>query len=574
MTLVVQLCWLIALLMKCTDAQLQERVVSSNGMTNIPNLKYGLFVHLVPGLTVNHTGVVVDDANILANSFDADQFANDLAVADVQYVVFTSWHSKMVALWPSEKMLEWELPDHRVDRDLIGDMIAAVGNKGVRIYLYTHPRDGFEFTDADREKTGWGIDPPSNGETYNPGADFNRTKWNAFIEDIYGELMQRYGQEIDGLFMDEGSPQGDSETVVNYQQLRTIIKDINPNAELIQNDYGNLYGLDMGMKEYGGWGEFAQPNESLWPSYAEPVAAIFTEQWWAAQTTSTIRYSAGSMLRYTAFQAATNSEGAGIAWAAGPYADGGWEPGVMATLQQIGSWMSGIQESIFDTRPSTSYPTKPGTIIADVSWGSATKSADDSTEYIHVLKPPAGLTLTLPAPRDGKIFSNASRLPDSTPVVLSQNIEGLTLTITGSWNANLTVIRLTVLSRSGPVPLYRCTNSIHHIDTTDSGCEAASYYLDGLLGYVFAIQLSGTVPLYRCYSASRGDHMDTTDSSCETSSYVLDGILGYIYNAQIQNTVPLYRCYSANREDHMDTTDASCESSSYYMDGILGYVVV
>ncbi|RAO69360.1 uncharacterized protein BHQ10_005372 [Talaromyces amestolkiae] len=557
MALIVQLCWLIALLMESTEAQLQERAISSNGMTEIPNLKYGLFVHLVPGHTVNHTGVVVDDANVLANSFDANQFANDIAVADVQYVVFTAWHSKMVALWPSEKMLEWELPDHRVDRDLVGDMIAAVGNKGIRIYLYTHPRDGFEFTNADRKKTGWGIDPPSNGETY-----------------IYGELMQRYGQQIDGLFMDEGSPQGDSETVVDYPQLRTIIKNINPNAELIQNDYGNLYGLDMGMKEYGGWGEFAQPNESLWPSYAEPVAAIFTDQWWADNTTSTIRYSAGSMLRYTAFQAATNSAGGGIAWATGPYADGGWEPGVMATFQQIGSWMSGIQESIFDTRPSTSYPTKPGTIIADVSWGSATKSADDSFEYIHVLKPPAGLTLTLPAPRDGKIFSTASRLPDSTPVVLSQDIEGVTLTITGSWNANLTVIRLTVLSRSGPVPLYRCANGIHHIDTTDPGCEAAGYSLDGPLGYVFAIQLVGTVPLYRCYSASRGDHLDTTDSSCETSSYVLDGLLGYIYKAQIQNTVPLYRCYSASREDHMDTTDASCESSSYYMDGILGYVVV
>jgi hypothetical protein len=570
-TVVVPLVLLIALCMKCAEAQLQGRALSNDGMTNIPNLKYGLFVHFVPNLTVNHNGGVVANANTLANGFDASQFANDLAVAEVQYVVFTSWHANMVALWPSDIMLEWDLPDHRVDRDLIGDIIAAVGNKGIRIYLYTHPRDGMQFTDADREKTGWGID---NGGAYNPGADFNRTKWNAFINDIYGELMQRYGQQIDGLFMDEGSPQGDSETVVDYPQLRSTIKATNPNANLIQNDYGNLYGLDMGMKEYGGWGEFSQPNESLWPSYAEPVAAIFTETWWAASTTSTIRYSAGSMLRYTAFQAATNSEGGGITWAAGPYADSGWEPGVMATFQQIGSWISGIHESIFDTRPSTSYPTKPGTTIGDVSWGSATKSADDLIEYIHVLKPPAGLTLALPAPRDGKVFSTGSRLPVSTPVSLSQNIKGVNITITGSWDANLTVIRLTVLSRSGPVPLFRCSNGIHHIDTTDSGCETSSYSLDGPLGYVHAIQLAGTVPLYRCYSASRGDHMDTTDSSCEASSYVLDGVIGYIYQAQVQDSVPLYRCYSASTEDHMDTTDASCESSRYYREGVLGYVVV
>lgn len=565
-SLIVRLGLLIALLMKYADAE--------DGIANIPNLKYGLFVHLVPGLTVNHDGVIIDDANALANGFDVDQFANDLAVAQVQYLIFTAWHAKMVALWPSEKMLEWELPDHRVDRDLISDIIAAVGSKGIRIYLYTHPRDGMQFTDADREKTGWGIDPPWNGKGQNPGADFIRTKWNAFIDDIYGELMQRYGQQIDGLFMDEGSPAADSERVVDYPQLRSTIKNASHNANLIQNDYGILYGLDMGMQEYIRWREFSQANESLWPSFAEPAAVIFTPKWWADNTSSTTLYSAGSMLRYTAFQAATNSEGGGIAWATGPYADSGWEPGVMATFQQLGSWMSGIHESIFNTRPSTSYPTKPGTTIAEVSWGSATKSANDLVEYIHVLKPPTGLTLALPAPRDGKVFSTASLLPDGTPVALSQDIKGVTLTIPSSWNANLTVIRLTVQSRSGPVPLYRCVSGSHHMDTTDSECEAASYSLDGLLGYVHAIQLAGTVPLYRCYSSSRSDHMDTTNSSCENSSYVLDGILGYIYQTKIPDSVPLYRCYSATLEDHMDTTNASCESSLYYRDGILGYVMV
>ncbi|KAL5364210.1 glycoside hydrolase superfamily [Aspergillus floccosus] len=573
-SLVVQLVLLIALLVECYEAQLQATLPSDDGTANILNLKYGLFVHSVPGLTVNYDGVVVNDANEFANTFDANQFANDLVAAGVQYVVYTAWHSKMVALWPSEKMLQWDLPNHRVDRDLIGEMIAAVRDKNIRIYLYTHPRDGMQFTAADQEKTGWGIDPPPEGQAYNPGADFNRTKWNSFINDIYGELMQRYGQLIDGLFIDEGSPQGDSEKVVDYPQLRSTIKAINPHANLIHNDYGNLYGLDMGMKEYGGWGEFAQPNESLWPSYTKPVAAIFTETWWAANVTNTVRYSARSMLRYTAFQAGSNSQGGGIAWAAGPYADGGWEPGVMPTLKQIGSWIYGIRESIFGTRPSTSYLTNPGTTIAAVSWGSATKSPDDSVEYIHVLKPPTGLTLALPAPRDGKVFGTASLLPDSLPVVLSQDTKGVKLTIPGSWDANLSVIKLTVLNRSGFVPLYRCANGRHHMDTTDPGCEASIYSLDGLLGYIHAIQLPGTVPLYRCYSASSGDHMDTTDSSCESSRYAMEGTIGYIYQAHVQGSVPLYRCYSASTEDHMDTTDASCESPLYSREGILGYVVV
>lgn len=62
-------------------------------------------------------------------------------------------------------------------------------------------------------------------------------------------------------------------------------------------------------------------------------------------------------------------------------------------------------------------------------------------------------------------------------------------------------------------------------------------------------------------------------TSCEASSYILDGIFGYIYTAQIQDRVPLYRCYSASTEDHMDTTEASCESYRYILDGNLGYVL-
>jgi hypothetical protein len=49
------------------------------------------------------------------------------------------------------------------------------------------------------------------------------------------------------------------------------------------------------------------------------------------------------------------------------------------------------------------------------------------------------------------------------------------LRIPADWDPNDTVIRLTVLSRDGPVPLYRCPGGSRHIDTIDPGCEAASY---------------------------------------------------------------------------------------------------
>ncbi|MGV9310378.1 alpha-L-fucosidase [Nonomuraea sp. NPDC003727] len=194
---------LMAVLMVPFQAQPAQ---ADDGMNNILDHKYGLFVHYVPRLTVNSNGVAVTDPNSLANSFDANRFAGDLAAAKVQYVIFSAWHSKMVTLWPSQKMLDWSLPNHRVNRDLIGDMITAVKAKGIHVYLYTHPRDGMEFTDAEKQRTGWGTQPPAEEKKWNPGSDFDRPKWNSFINDIYQEMMQRYGNRIDGLFLDEGTP--------------------------------------------------------------------------------------------------------------------------------------------------------------------------------------------------------------------------------------------------------------------------------------------------------------------------------------------------------------------------------
>ncbi len=557
------------------------RAHADDGMTGILDHKYGLFVHYVPRLTTDPAGVAIEDPNALANSFDANGFAEDLVTAKVQYVIFSAWHSKMVTLYPSQKMADWGMPHRRTDRDLIAEMIGAVKAKGINVYLYTHPRDGMEFTDEDKLKTGWGTVAPPADQKWNPGPDFDRPKWNAFINDIYQEMMQRYGARIDGLFMDEGSPQADSHNVVDYPRLRDTIKAVNPRVVLIQNNYGNLYGLDIGMKEYFGQQEFAQTDGSLWPGYTQPVAATMGgtgESWWAKETSHAVKYTPRAMFRYTVLQAATNTDGGGMAWAAGPYAGGGWEPGVLPALQQIGGWIDQIRESVLGTRPSTSYPTKAGTRITDLTWGVATKSPDDRTEYLHVLKPPAGQTLTLPLPQDGKVFSAASLVNDGTPVTLDKDLNQIRLTIPGTWDAGDTAIKLTVSDRSGPVALFRCfsPSTNQHLTTTESGCEDPSRYsLEGPLGHVYRDQVAGTVPLFRCFSPSTNDHLVTTEPSCEDPSrYSLEGPLGHVYRDQVAGTVPLFRCFSPSTNDHLVTTEPGCEDPTRYtLEGPLGHII-
>ena len=423
-------------------------------MNSYQPMKYGLFVHYVPGGAMYPDGKRCNDLNELANVFDAQAFADDLAKMKVEYLIFTAWHANMNLLYPSEKMNYWR-PGHSANRDMIGNLTRAVKAKGIKVYYYTHPRDGHDFrNDQEKEATGWGAGKNLT-EGWNPNwANFNFAKWNNFINDIYGEFADRYGNEIDGIWIDEGSPAGDSYRVVDYERLRKTIKTRNPNLTIINNFYGTTYACDLGMKEYGpGWGEFAQSDGKKWPAYTIPVGACFAGNWSATSPLgkNDVQFSASDMFRYTVLEAGANTVGGGVAWATGPYAGKGWGTGVLDTLIKVGKLIEPIASSIKQTLPSTSYPTISGKTINDLSWGVATRSLDNKLEYIHVLKAPKGKMLILPVPEDGKLFGSATLLRNGKNVVLKQTGEEVELSLPEDeeWDVYDTVIKLTI---SGTVP--------------------------------------------------------------------------------------------------------------------------
>jgi hypothetical protein len=93
----------------------------------------------------------------------------------------------------------------------------------------------------------------------------------------------------------------------------------------------------------------------------------------------------------------------------------------------------------------------------------ATRSHDDKREFLHVLKPPAGNTLTLPPPADGKVFANARLLDGGAPLELHQSNRGLKLTLPAgvSWKQPDTVIVMDVATPGG-VGLVNNTSSLVH----------------------------------------------------------------------------------------------------------------
>lgn len=458
-----------------------NHTAKAQGVQDIRAMKYGMFVHYVRGLTKKSDGSMTVGLNDLADSLDVSSFANDIASTGVEYIIFTAWHSGMEPLYPSAKMDTWR-PGHTPTRDLVGEVIDAVRAKGIKVMLYTHPYDGYEFSEGEKTLTGWGAGQDPNDPAKPNPATKDYTKWNNFLNDIYGELVSRYGSRIDGLFIDEGHGGGGMTSIVDFPRLHATITQNYPNLLTIQNFYGDLYSSDIGAKEYSHWGEFANNSGSGWPSYKKPVATTFAPNWWSsvASGTNVVNFSATDMFKYTVLQAGTNTLGGGVQWAAGPYAGSGWETGVISTLQTVGGYINAIERSIKNTFPSTSYITSEGATIGGLTWGVATKSTDDKFEYIHVLKSPIGNTLTLSVPADGKTFSSARLVSNGHTVALTQNSSGVTLTLQGgdTWDSRDTAIELTVSEKNLSV-LNDSDPSIVYTGTwATSGSRGAGDYFD------------------------------------------------------------------------------------------------
>ncbi|MBN8563067.1 MAG: ETX/MTX2 family pore-forming toxin [Leptolyngbya sp. UWPOB_LEPTO1] len=121
------------------------------------------------------------------------------------------------------------------------------------------------------------------------------------------------------------------------------------------------------------------------------------------------------------------------------------------------------------------------------------------------------------------------------------------------------------------LPVYRkFARGNHFYTTTPQEGEVHGYVNEGILGFVYMTQQSGTVPVYRKFGS--GDHFYTTNlQEGKDQGYQDEGILGYVYPKQVDKTIPVYRKY--NGKDHFYTTNLQEGKDQGYQDeGILGYI--
>jgi alpha-L-fucosidase len=398
--------------------------------------RYGLFVHYVPGLSVYPKGGTTSDINTVANSFDAKQLAADAQTFGVEYVVFTVMHLRMRPLYPSAVTEKWR-PGNSSSRDCIRDLINELKPKGIRLMLYVHTTDGYDFTAADQLATGYNVD-----------SIHHYPIWNNYVNELMTEIGARYGTDIDGMWQDM-CMSSQYKNMIDKPRLRASMLTGDPNRILVGNGSTMVDGMDYSSKEY-----YPSGPMTTWRTFGYQIATLAGGSWWAAiaQGQKAARLTPQQMYRFTVLQSAVTNDG-GTAWAVGVYIGGGWEDGVKNMFTGCGNYIKQVETAIKGTVPSTSYITAVGKTLATINNGIvATKSPDDKYEYIHVVYPPAGNTLTLPAPADYKKFGEAIYMNNGTsPVTISQTASNVVLTLlpTEKFDSVNSVIRLQVIDYPG-----------------------------------------------------------------------------------------------------------------------------
>lgn len=438
--------------------------------------KVGFFVHFVPFLTSGKNGVI-NDINVLADNFDAEQFAQDAADFGLEYVVFTAWHARMLPLFPSKVNKKWR-DDRRTvpqmqsfsNRDVIGDLIKALKAKNIDLHLYIHPTDGHDFQDRgptdnilqDRSLTGF--DDETNSYAY----------WNQYINELLNEICERYGKDIKGFWIDGGAPKK-----VNVSRLKETLRSYNPAAMIVENlgSKRNLSYTTPGITiaDYNAWEvshvnsgalSLLTPNPNLvvadgktWPAYLPQVALVIGNGWWAKDGTNYSQYTAKDLYLYNILIASISKSG-GLLYSTGcsygkatDYANGNlWDGAtgngnVYATLKDVNNYIKPIAESVKNTNAGKAYVTNTSDYawLDQYQWGVSTESADGKYVYLHVVKPPLGKTLSIGAPADNSSFStNAIVLKSKQKVDFVKTATGYDITLPDdeTWDAVNTVIRI------------------------------------------------------------------------------------------------------------------------------------
>lgn len=423
---------------------------------------YGGFFHYISEFggkgTVYSDGTMVQTVDEAAEAFDAAAFARTMDELGVEYVLFTVWHGDGRTLFPSTTNQRWR-DDRRgtgttakksySDRDVIMDLLDELDKYGIELHLYTHPHDGgYDFTADDQALTG----------ALDSADDY--AVWNQYINELYYELCERYGDRIKGLWFDGyGSETGSK---ANQARLRSTCLSFYPGMILTMNTAYQEGVVNPKTQytcpDYRAWEISKQGDYINDMKFSRHQSAIEIAKagWWATKGKDvTIDCnSAEEMFAYLVAMSSISTHG-GFVPSTGFYAvregevlDNYLMTGIYDQLKRLNDrYLSPVKESILGTANSTAYITTENIDVADLAWGIANESQDGKYIYLHVLNAPAGKTMQLPAAEDGSVLAQDAVIMNfdgtTTPLTIEKTADGYSITLPDdvSWHQVDTVIK-------------------------------------------------------------------------------------------------------------------------------------
>ncbi len=220
---------------KALYAQLKKRAeeLRSNAQW-MGDLKYGFFFHWNANSMPRHGEPKSYEEAV--RDFDVDAFAKTVDEAGGELVIFTtSWAN---ANFPAPlKAFDDVLPGRTTGRDLVTDLSNALAKYGIKLILYYNIKGDDHWLQAQS----YSRDTPQ--------------VLFANLEKILGEISDRYGDKIAGLWLDDGMgyyPNG-----ANFERITRTAKRSNKDLLVCYNawifprltDFQDYYGGELGLSE-------------------------------------------------------------------------------------------------------------------------------------------------------------------------------------------------------------------------------------------------------------------------------------------------------------------------------------
>ncbi|SKC79145.1 alpha-L-fucosidase [Maledivibacter halophilus] len=283
-----------------------------------------------------------------AELFDPDLWAEMFKEAGARYVVLTSKHHEGYCMWPTtnKHKKNWRVTDVGPNRDLLGDLSAAVRKQGMKMGLYYSIID-WETNWSHRPEGGYFV-PERDRELY--GIDEDKYVDEILIPQLK-ELVNTYKPAL--IFTDGGEWDFSEEDSKVKEFLAWLYNEAPNKNEVVINDrfcvgmpgkHGDYYSTEY--RDIEGYG-FIHPWEEsrgIGKSYGFNRA----ENLWDYNTSTELIHELIEIV----------SRGGNLLLNVGPTADGRIPVIQQQRLKDIGDWLNINGKAIYETMPSNRVQSK------------------------------------------------------------------------------------------------------------------------------------------------------------------------------------------------------------------------